>query len=302
MKSAKILAYAKINLMLDVLRKREDGYHEVDMIMQNIDLADEIFLQPASEIKIKCTETSIPEKDNLAYKAADLLRTNYPEILGAEIIINKKIPLQAGLAGGSADAAAVLRGLPLIYGLKPEQDQLLEMAASLGSDVPFCLQGPTSRAKGRGEMLESLPEPPTLHLVLVKPFFGVSTAAVYQNCKLTKQMVHPDIEEYLRFLDRGDLESLINKQRNVLEESTFELFPEIVGLKNEMLKLGAKQVTMSGSGPTLFASFKEEKNAAEYFARIKTKDAQVFLTKTVSEKTLEKRVMIFEKSQKITAG
>lgn len=256
---AKIIALnapAKINLTLDVKYKRPDGYHELETIMHQIDLCDRIILEQDRKITISSNSQQIPiDSNNLAYKAAAELLENYGIKEGVKIFIEKNIPVGAGLAGGSTDAAAVLSGLNRLYDLGAEINDLMPLAANLGSDVPFCLQGGTALATGRGELLQSVHPAHALTVVLVKPSFAVSTAEVYGALNLTLLKDHPDTRELLAAWDRKSLENMALNMINVLESVTINRFPEIGRIKMRLLELGASAVLMSGSGPSVFGLF-----------------------------------------------
>lgn len=247
-------APAKINLSLDVLNKRPDGYHEVEMIMTTIDLADriELILEEKDEINIVSLNRFVPDDQrNLAYQAAKLLKEQYHVTKGVTIKIEKNIPVAAGLAGGSSDAAAVLRGLNRLWNLNLSLDKLAELGSKIGSDVSFCVYGGTALATGRGEMIKQLPAPPICWVVLAKPFIGVSTADIYKKLDVS-QINHPDTEAMIKSIHTGDYSQMCRNVGNVLEDVTLNLYPEVAQIKEQMKKFGADAVLMSGSGPTVF--------------------------------------------------
>ncbi|WP_100332730.1 4-(cytidine 5'-diphospho)-2-C-methyl-D-erythritol kinase [Bacillus xiapuensis] len=247
-------APAKINLTLDVLYKREDGYHEVEMIMTTVDLADRIELEPlrTDEIRIISHNRFVPDDSrNLAYQAARLLKERYHIRSGVAISIEKLIPVAAGLAGGSSDAAAALKGLNQLWGLGLSLDELAKLGAEIGSDVSFCVYGGTALAKGRGEQIQRLPAPPNCWVVLAKPTIGVSTAEVYKNLKL-ERLKHPDTAAMKQAIETQNYESMCAHIGNVLESVTLKLHPEVAQIKEQMERFGADAVLMSGSGPTVF--------------------------------------------------
>lgn len=249
-----VKAPAKINLTLDVLYKRPDGYHEVEMVMTTVDLADRILLEPRKDGNIVLTSNSsvIPTDDkNHAYQAAQLLKHTYGINEGVTITIDKEIPVAAGLAGGSSDAAATLRGLNQLWNLNLSIDTLAELGAKIGSDVSFCVYGGTALATGRGEKIEQLPPPPNCWVILAKPPISVSTASVYGGLSLDK-VEHPNTKEMIRALEEGNYELIYHTLGNVLESVTFQLHPEVKILKEQMKRFGADGVLMSGSGPTVF--------------------------------------------------
>lgn len=253
-------ALAKINLGLDVLRKREDGYHEVKMIMQTISLYDELELRriPQPEIRV---ETNIPylpvNESNLAYKAAQLLRDEFGVKDGVFIRIKKKIPVSAGMAGGSTDGAAALWGVNRMFQLGLSRRDLMERGVKLGADVPYCLLRGTALAEGIGETLSRLPAMPRCYLLIAKPGVAVSTKFVYTNLDaagLTPEQ-HPDVDAVTEALRRQDLKLLASRMGNVLETVTIPAYPVIEEIKQCMLEEGALGSLMSGSGPTVFGIF-----------------------------------------------
>lgn len=294
MKGVKIKAYAKINLVLDVLRKREDGYHEVEMIMQAISLHDLLTLKPSEGISITATHPMVPlDKRNLAYQAAELIINKYPKISGVKINIEKQIPIEAGLAGGSTDAAAVILGMNQLFNLNLTQLDMFNIGAILGSDVPFCISGNTSLATGRGEMIEEVSPCPPMWVLLIKPSFGVKTAEVYKKLDLSEVNDHPDVNGYLKALRNADVSYLLNNIGNVLEYSTFKLYPKVRDLKDKIKQMGAVNVLMSGSGPTILALFNSQNEAQALANTLKQKlDGQVFIAYTLSKRELEERMMI----------
>lgn len=248
-------AHAKINLALDVLGKRPDGFHEVAMIMQAISLHDIVSLSLQEEnITLSCDCPELPcDRSNLAYRAAELLQQEVGVKKGAHIELTKKIPLAAGLAGGSSDAAAVLKGLNSLWRLSLSRTELEALAARIGSDVPFCLWGGTALATGRGECLEPLPDFQGIGVVLANPPLQVSTAWVYGRFCRELVSLHPDIPEMQRAISAKDFDSVAGQLVNVLETVTVPQHPQIRELKEMFLKEGAGGVLMSGSGPTVFA-------------------------------------------------
>lgn len=264
-------APAKINLTLDVLHKRPDGYHEVEMIMTTVDLADRIGLRPVKSqaITIKSSHRFVPnDRKNLAYQAADLLRKRCRVQQGVEITLDKNIPIAAGLAGGSSDAAAALRGLNRLWGLGLSLDELAELGAEIGSDVSFCVYGGTAIATGRGEKIEHLTPPPNCWVVLAKPSIGVSTGNIYGRLDL-ETIEHPKTADMLAALEQGDYEKMCGSLGNVLETVTMNLHPEVAVLKEQMARFGADAVLMSGSGPTVFGLVKHEARVSKIVNALK---------------------------------
>ena len=254
-------APAKINLLLDVLQKREDGFHEVEMIMTMVDLADRLELEelPRDTIIISSQAGYIPlDEKNLAFQAARLIKERYDVRKGVYIHLDKKIPVAAGLAGGSSDAAAALRGLNRLWQLNIAEDELCRLGAELGSDVPFCVTGGTAIARGRGEKLERISNPPQCWVVLAKPPINVSTADVYGKLRANELKNHPSTADMVSAIERGSFSDICNGLGNVLENVTLDLYPEVLQLKESMQKLGADGVLMSGSGPTVFGLVSKE--------------------------------------------
>lgn len=285
MNEIKEVAYAKINLGLDILGKRADGYHEVSMIMQSVGLCDEIVISPGSgEGKITIS-TNIPGlscgSDNLAYKAAALLAKHAGIIPNVHIALNKKIFLAAGLAGGSADAAAVLRGLNKYWQLHLENHELESLAALLGSDIPFCIEGGTMLATGRGEVLTKLADLPEAIVVLAKPrHLEVSTAWVYQHYDKGRVVQAPCIWQLEDRLAAG-APALVPYMGNVLETVTIPAHPVIASIKAAMLGAGAYFALMSGSGPTVFALAHNQETATRILAALADFDVETAITSTV---------------------
>lgn len=255
-----VKAPAKINLSLDVLHKRADGFHEVEMIMTTVDLADriELTLLEENRIIVDVSEGFVPnDSRNLAYQAAQLLKDRYNIKEGVFISIKKNIPVSAGLAGGSSDAAATLRGLNQLWKLQLSIDELASLGAYIGSDVSFCVYGGTALATGRGEKIQHISGPPPCWVVLAKPPIGVSTAEVYRNLKIDA-IQHPDINKMISAINDREYEMICQQLGNVLETVTFKLYPEVQRIKDQMIRFGADGVLMSGSGPTVFGLVKHE--------------------------------------------
>ncbi|MFC0216133.1 4-(cytidine 5'-diphospho)-2-C-methyl-D-erythritol kinase [Paenibacillus chartarius] len=261
-------APAKINLSLDVLRKRDDGYHEVEMIMTMVDLADRLELQelPRDTIIISSQAGYIPlDEKNLAFQAAKLIKDRYDVKKGVYIHLDKKIPVAAGLAGGSSDAAAALRGLNRLWGLGISTEELKVLGAELGSDVPFCVTGGTAVARGRGEKLEVIPSPPQCWVVLAKPPINVSTSEVYGKLNAAAIPKHPSIPAMVEAIVRKDFDAMCANLGNVLEDVTLSLYPEVQHVKECMQRLGADGVLMSGSGPTVFGLISKEAKVSRVY-------------------------------------
>lgn len=275
---------AKINLTLDVLHKRTDGYHEVEMIMQAIELADTLSFaeRPTGEISIVANIAHLPcDHRNLAYKAAMLIKETYSIDQGVHIILEKKIPMSAGLAGGSTDAAAVLIGLNRLWNLGLSLQELESLGARLGSDVPFCLRGGTMLATGRGEILHPLAPMPPCYVVLAKPRMGVSTAWVYGKYKDKAESRHPDTIGVKLALEKGDVLGVAKRLSNVLETVTIPEYPQIGKLKESMREYGAMASLMSGSGPTVFGLVENKKQAEDIAEKLRSyNNVEIIVTKT----------------------
>jgi len=280
-----LFARAKINLAIDVLGKRADGYHEVVMVMQSVALADRVALAAADGISVTATGAELDcGPTNLAYRAAALLREKCGTDKGVRITLTKNIPLAAGLAGGSADAAAVLRGLNALWRLGLTPADLEEFGAVLGSDVPFCLRGGTVLATGRGELLAPLPALPHVWVVLAKPPVDVSTAWVYGNYRDERVTARPDIGGMTACLAEGDLTGVASRLANVLETVTVPAYPQIAELKDAMLEHGAMASLMSGSGPTVFGLVRNRDQAEKIAAALRSSAAGwVAVTETIGE-------------------
>ncbi len=258
-------AYAKINIGLDVLRRRADGYHEVKMIMQTVDIYDELVLERRKEpgIELRMDNSDLPSGgDNLICRAADLLFREKKITEGVNISLTKRIPIAAGMAGGSADAAAALRGLNELFDMGYSLKELQALGVGLGADIPYCLAGGTMLSEGIGEILTPLPAPPAAHLVIAKPDINVSTAFVYGNLHADRLAWHPDIDGMIVALQKGDLDGITDRLGNVLETVTVKAHPVIEQIRELLRKQGAENALMSGSGPTVFGIFKEKETAA----------------------------------------
>ncbi|WP_173918019.1 4-(cytidine 5'-diphospho)-2-C-methyl-D-erythritol kinase [Halobacillus sp. Marseille-Q1614] len=274
-------APAKINLSLDVLHKRTDGYHEVEMVMTTVDLADriELSLLSGGKIKIESESRFVPNDErNLAYRAAQLMQKHFQIKQGVYIFLEKNIPVAAGLAGGSSDAAAVLRGLNKLWNINASIDTLAELGAQIGSDVSFCVYGGTAVARGRGEKIEELPAPPPCWVVLAKPAIGVSTQSIYQKLNIQKAE-HPDTQAMIDALHRGSFEDICAQVSNTLEGVTTKLHPEVDQIKEKMKQAGAEAVLMSGSGPTVFALVSQDAKVHRIYNSLKGFCPEVYMVR-----------------------
>lgn len=281
-----VKAPAKINLTLDVLYKRPDHYHEVEMIMTTVDLADRIGLESRADgqIKIVSTDNFVPDDQrNFAYQAAELLKNTYGIKEGVTISIEKQIPIAAGLAGGSSDAAATLRGLNELWDLNLTLDELAEHGTKIGSDVSFCVYGGTALATGRGEKIKELSPPPTCWVVLAKPKIGVSTADVYGGLNI-EGLQHPNTKEMIKAIETEDYELMCNSLGNVLETVTFKLHPEVITIKEQMQRFGADAVLMSGSGPTVFGLVENEARVSRIYNGLRGFCEEVYVVRMLGER------------------
>lgn len=275
-------AYAKINLGLDVVRRLENGYHEVKMIMQTVGIYDELtFQRQESGICITTDSGELPtNEDNLIYKAARLLMDKYQLQEGVRIHLQKNIPIAAGMAGGSTDAAATFKGINELFGLGASEDELKELAVKVGADVPYCIMGGTALAEGIGEKLTRLPNAPECILLVAKPDINVSTKFVYEHLDAAGVAHHPDIDGMIAAIEESNLEGVVARLENVLELVTVPAYPIIDTIKSKMLEMGAEGSLMSGSGPTVFGIFTDEGKAREAYEYIKSEGLakQVFVT------------------------
>lgn len=266
-------AYGKINLGLDVTGKRPDGYHEVRMIMQTVSLYDSIKIgtRRAPGIGVRTNLPFLPTgPDNLVYRAAKLLMDEFQIEDGISIQLYKKIPVSAGMAGGSSDAAAVLVGVNRMFRLGLSKRKLMERGVKLGADIPYCIMRGTALAEGIGEQLTALPAMPECSILLAKPPFSVSTKFVYGNLKAESLPFHPDIDGMLDSLENQDLDGVCSCMGNVLETVTVPAYPQIRSIKERMREMGAEAALMSGSGPTVFGVFKEREAAEAAGDRIRS--------------------------------
>ncbi len=276
-------ARAKINLTLDVFGKRSDGYHEVEMVMQTVDFCDYLSIGSRMDgrIEVRSNAPFIPlDERNLAFQAADHLRRACGVSYGVSLDIDKRIPVAAGLAGGSTDAAAVLRGLNKLWNLGLSIPELAEIGAQIGSDVPFCVYGGTAIARGRGERIQPLEVAPCFWVILVKPPIAVSTADVYGALQWHDVHRHPDTQAMVQALECGDITQVSHQAVNVLEHVTLTMYPEVSRIKNQLEKLGAQVVLMSGSGPTVFALVERERRAKRIYNEMRSLVKETFLCRT----------------------
>lgn len=281
-------AYAKINLGLDVVRRREDGYHEVRMVMQTIKLYDKLTfrLLEEDEIRLKTNLGFLPvNEDNLVYKAVKLLKDTYDVKKGLEIDLFKCIPVAAGMAGGSTDCAAALVGATKMFGLDLSKQELMELGVKLGADVPYCVLRGTALSEGIGEILTPLPPMPDCYILIAKPPISVSTKFVYENLKANELERHPDIDGMVDAIKKASLQGITDRMENVLETVTIPAYPVIEEIKNCMKENGAINSLMSGSGPTVFGIFDTEEQAEKARDVIRKNDLaqQVYVVKPFNQ-------------------
>ena len=283
MKDISVKALAKINLGLDVVGKREDGYHEVCMVMQTIHLFDRLDISKnrSGQITMETNLSFLPtNENNLVYKAAKLLTDEFEIKDGIHVQLQKHIPVAAGMAGGSTDAAAVLYGMNRIFELGLTREQLMERGVKIGADVPYCVMRGTALAEGIGEKLTKLPPMVKCPVLIAKPQISVSTKFVYDNLKLNSDTKHPDIKKLVTDIKEKDLYKVAGDMGNVLETVTIPAYPVIAEIKEHMKENGALNAMMSGSGPTVFGLFDKEETAAEAYEAMKASGLakQVYLT------------------------
>ncbi|GFP77364.1 4-(cytidine 5'-diphospho)-2-C-methyl-D-erythritol kinase [Clostridium fungisolvens] len=278
-------AYAKINIALDVIGKREDGYHLLKMIMQTIDLYDVIHINKElsnNDIIITCDNQFIPtDSRNLCYKAAKLFKEKYNISSGVKIDIIKNIPMSAGMAGGSTDAAAVIKGMNDIFEINATEEELLALGLQIGADVPYCMKGGTALCEGIGEQIKPLKPFKNYILVVVKPPFGVSTKEVYGLLDIKRIYKHPRINNLIHEMNSGNIKFVAENMKNVLENVTIRKHPLIKGIKDSMINLGCLGTLMSGSGPTVFAFFEDMVKAQNCYEKMKERYRDVYITRTI---------------------
>lgn len=276
-------APAKINLGLDTLYKRDDGYHEMEMVMTSVDLADRLTFELIAEdtIIIQTNSSFLPvDRRNHVYQAVELLKSTFNITSGVKIYIQKNIPVAAGLAGGSSDCAAALRGLNKLWDLGLSMEELIAFGSQIGSDVPYCLQGGTAFVSGRGEKIELLPPMPQCWVILVKPRMSVSTGTVFNNLAVD-ELTHPDIAGLRAAIIANDYGLMAEKAGNALESVTIARHPIIQQIKDRMMKYGADAALMSGSGPTVFALCEKKTRAQRIYNGLKGFCEEVYIVRTL---------------------
>ncbi|WP_020006504.1 4-(cytidine 5'-diphospho)-2-C-methyl-D-erythritol kinase [Salinicoccus albus] len=263
-------APAKINLTLDTLFKRADGFHEVNMVMTTVDLNDHLSFEKRADgkIVINTNHQFVPtDRRNLVYQAAELMMETYEIKTGVNIIIDKRIPIAAGLAGGSADAAAAFRGMNALYALGADIEELAELSGKLGSDIPFCIYGGTAMAAGRGETIQPLSKPPHAWIVLARPEINVSTRTIYGALEPGKNL--PASKNMSEAVNNGEYQSIVSLMKNDLQEVTCRKYPAVKKLLASMDSCGADAAMMSGSGPTIFGFVQKERQASHLYNAMK---------------------------------
>ena len=281
-------AYAKINLSLDVVGKREDGYHEVRMIMQTIKLFDKLTfrLLEENDIRIRTNLGFLPvNENNLVYKAVKLLKNTYDIDKGMEVDLFKCIPVAAGMAGGSADCAAALVGASRLFGLHLSRQRLMELGVRLGADVPYCILRGTALSEGIGEVLTPLPPIPNCYILIAKPPISVSTKFVYEHLDAKELVKHPDIDGMVAAIKKNSLSGIADRMENVLETVTIPEYPVIEEIKGCMKAQGARNALMSGSGPTVFGIFEKREQAEKAKKIIQNKGLanQIFVVRPFNQ-------------------
>lgn len=279
----KVKAYGKVNLSLDIVGKREDGYHFLEMIMQTIDLYDVInVVKIPSGIEIKCNKNYVPtDRRNIAYRAAELFLETFKIKSGVRIEIEKNIPVAAGLAGGSTDGAAVIKAMNDLFNVNVPKEKLAAIGVAIGADIPFCIYGGTALIKGIGEEVTPLKSFQNHILVLVKPNFGVSTKEVYGSIDIKKIHKHPNTKALIQAIEREDEKFISRNMKNVLENVTLNKHRVLKDIKHEMIKMGAEGSLMSGSGPTVFGIFDNMLEAQKCYDAMKKNFNEVYITRTI---------------------
>lgn len=279
-------AYAKLNLTLDILGKRKDGYHELSMVMQSIDLTDTVSVgeQESQGLTLTCSVPYLPcDESNIAAKAVRrFFEAVGKEPPGLSIHLNKLIPTCAGMAGGSSDGAAVLRILRAMYASDMPREKLESIGALVGSDVPYCIRGGTALAQGRGEILTDLPPLPDCFFVVCKPPFPISTPELFAQVRVKKLRCHPDTAGMIRALEAGDLEGVAHRVYNVFEDVLPRKYAEVFEIKRKLLDRGAVTASMTGSGPTVFGLFYDENSAKTAAAELKKDYSATFFCKNTA--------------------
>ncbi len=284
MEEVVIDAHGKINLALDVLYPRDDGYHEINTIMQQIDLKDTITLRniEGDRAIIECNSEEIPlDESNLAYKAWEKIVEKTNLLRGIHITIDKNIPVAAGLAGGSTNAAAVLKGLNLLWNLNLSQERLMEIGAEIGADVPFCILGGTAHARGIGEKLKKIRSFSNKLILLANIGKPVSSAYVYNKLDLENRSKRIDVDKIVKYIEEDDVKKVAENMENIMEQVVIKEYPIIAQIKEDMVRYGALGSIMSGSGPTVFGIFDDEEKLLRCKEFLEKKVEKVLVTKTI---------------------
>jgi 4-diphosphocytidyl-2-C-methyl-D-erythritol kinase len=284
MEEVVIDAYGKINLVLDVLYPRDDGYHEINTIMQQIDLKDTITLRniEGDRAIIECNSEEIPlDESNLAYKAWEKIVEKINFLRGVHITIDKNIPVAAGLAGGSTNAAAVLKGLNLLWNLNLSQEELMGIGVEIGADVPFCILGGTAHARGIGEKLKKIRSFSNKLILLANIGKPVSSAYVYNKLDLENRSKRIDVDKIVEYIEEDDVKKVAENMENIMEQVVIKEYPIIAQIKEDMVRYGALGSLMSGSGPTVFGIFADEEKLLRCKEFLEKKVEKVFITKTI---------------------
>ena len=289
MREIKLKARAKINITLDIIGKRDNGYHDVEMIMQTINLFDRLLLRKIkkNKISIKTNLSYLPvDERNLVYKIINYMKETYHINEGVFVDLYKMIPVAAGLAGGSSDGAQAILGMNRLFDLKLPMEEMLEIGSKFGSDIPYCMIQGCALATGLGEKITLLEDFPEMHVLILKPKFSMSTAVVYQNFQLDEVEVHPETNKVIKAIKERDKDTICSSLVNVLETVTPKIHPEINKIKEQVKQLDANGVLMSGSGPTVYGLFKDDKVAKKALNHFrKSKNMQfVYLTTVYNRK------------------
>ncbi|MCI8583208.1 MAG: 4-(cytidine 5'-diphospho)-2-C-methyl-D-erythritol kinase [Dorea sp.] len=292
MDKLELKALGKVNLGLDILGRKENGYHEVRMVMQTVYLYDRVILERSKipGIRLETNLNFLPvNENNIAYKAAELLKKEFGIDEGIKIILDKHIPVAAGMAGGSSNAAAVLFGMNRMYGLGLSEEELKKRGVNLGADVPYCIMRGTVLAEGIGERLTPLPSIPKCYVLIAKPPLSASTETVYEKYDALTQVEHPDIDGIIQGLENSDIQRVASGMGNVLEQVMLKEYPVIGQIKKAMLDLGALGALMSGSGPTVFGLFDSRSQARMAARKIKSRGLtrQAYVTNVHNVRRIE---------------
>ena len=278
-------ARAKINLTLDIVNKRDDGYHDVSMVMQTISLCDTLHFKVIERgIKLNSNNLRLPKDErNIIYKSAKLLLEQTKVDKGIEVYVEKRIPVAAGLAGGSSNAACTIIALNKLWNLNLENEDLLDIGLKIGADVPFCMIEGTALAEGVGEILTNLDPLPKLYVVLVKPSIRISTPWAYSLVNIKSIKNHPENIKMVEGIQAGDAHLITSKMRNVFEDFIFKKYPRLTDIKEKMIRLGALNSLMSGSGPTIYGLFEDEKTAKIAYSELIKSYKEVFIATTYNK-------------------